>query len=81
MRVINNLPFGEKSTVIDSLDSDSTTYALSANQGKVLDTRYSELEESLVTNYSLLVSAGTITIDDVPEKSRSRVQELLNINS
>lgn len=47
MRVINNLPFGEKSTVIDSLDSDSTTYALSANQGKVLNEKHTELEESL----------------------------------
>ena len=47
MRVINNLPFGEKTTVIDSLDSSSVTYALSANQGKVLKEKHSKLEESL----------------------------------
>ena len=81
MRVINNLPFGEKSTVIDSLDSGSTTAALSANQGKVLDTKYNELDESVENTYLLLVLSETIGISDVPEKYRSRIQELLDIEN
>ena len=81
MRIINNLPFGEKSTVIDSLDSSSTTSALSANQGKVLETKYAELDESLENTYLLLVLSETIGITDVPEKYRDRVQELLNFEN
>lgn len=47
MRVINNLPFGETTTVVDSLDSTSVSFALSANQGRVLNENHEELRESL----------------------------------
>ena len=47
MKIINNLPFGEKTTVVDSLDSESADFALSANQGRVLNKNHEELKESL----------------------------------
>lgn len=47
MKIINNLPFGEKTIVVDDLKSTSQTSALSANQGNVLNTQYKDLKESI----------------------------------
>lgn len=47
MKVINNLPFGEKTTVIDNLETESATFALSAKQGKVLNTQHEDLKQSI----------------------------------
>ena len=47
MKIINNLPFGEKTVVVDDLNSNSSSSALSANQGNVLNTQYKDLKESI----------------------------------
>ena len=47
MKIINNLPFGEKTVVVDDLNSTSPTSALSANQGNILNTQYEDLKESM----------------------------------
>lgn len=47
MKIINNLPFGSKTTVIDNLESDQSTFALSAKQGNVLNSQYEDLKQSI----------------------------------
>ena len=47
MPIINNLPFGEKTSVVDSLSSDSKTHALSANQGNILNKEQQAIKQSL----------------------------------
>ena len=47
MPIINNLPFGEKTSVVDSLTSESKTHALSANQGNILNKEQQAIKESL----------------------------------
>lgn len=47
MKIINNLPFGSKTTVIDNLESDQSTFALSAKQGNVLNSQYKDLKQSI----------------------------------
>ena len=47
MKVINNLPFGSKTTVIDNLESEQSNFALSAKQGKVLKDQHEDLKQSI----------------------------------
>ena len=47
MKIINNLPFGSKTTVIDALNSNSSDFALSANQGRVLNENHEDLKQSI----------------------------------
>ena len=52
LSISNNVPTWVNNPIQDNLTSTSTTESLSANQGKVLDTRYSELENTFTLSRS-----------------------------
>ena len=80
MGIINGLPYnGGTGSVIDSLESDSRSSALSAYQGKVLLQKISELEQQLSQSSSSIgVSSSDRLETSEIEENVARVNFYLN---